>query len=97
MWKEVRTMSGTEVRIRTRRPRAVNTDGELSTHTPARFRVLPEAIVVLASRSAPTKPVQTDEITLNQTAMLPAIHLAVWRQLWLCCRINIGTLSHHFA
>jgi diacylglycerol kinase (ATP) len=60
MWKDVRTMSCTEVEIRTRRPRAVNTDGELSTHTPARFRVLPKAIVVLAARAAPTKPVQTD-------------------------------------
>ncbi|HEX2239050.1 MAG TPA: hypothetical protein VHJ19_12165 [Gammaproteobacteria bacterium] len=60
MWKEVRAMSGTEVRIRTRRPRAVNTDGELSTHAPARVRVLPKAIVVLASRPAPTKPVQAD-------------------------------------
>jgi diacylglycerol kinase (ATP) len=53
-------MSGTEVRIRPRRLRAVNTNGELSTHTPARVRVLPKAIVVLASRPAPTKPVQTD-------------------------------------
>jgi YegS/Rv2252/BmrU family lipid kinase len=48
MWKEVRTIRCKEVEIRTRRPRQVNTDGELTTQTPARFRVLPKAVTVLA-------------------------------------------------
>lgn len=48
MWREVRTATCAEAEIRTRRRRAFNTDGELTTHTPARFRVLPRAVTVLA-------------------------------------------------
>jgi YegS/Rv2252/BmrU family lipid kinase len=48
LWREVRTASFTEAEIRTRRPRAVNTDGELTTWTPARFRVLRGAVRVMA-------------------------------------------------
>jgi diacylglycerol kinase (ATP) len=48
MWKEVRTMSCREVEIRTARPKAVNTDGEITTQTPARFRVLRGAVSVHA-------------------------------------------------
>jgi YegS/Rv2252/BmrU family lipid kinase len=47
VWREVRTATCEEVEIRTRRPRAVNTDGELVTHTPARFRVLRQALTVI--------------------------------------------------
>ena len=53
MWKEVRTFSCQEVEIRTRRRKPVNTDGELTTETPARFRVLPKAVAVLAPLSPP--------------------------------------------
>lgn len=42
-WHEVRTAEGEEVEIRTRRRRAVNTDGEITTRTPVVFRVLPGA------------------------------------------------------
>jgi YegS/Rv2252/BmrU family lipid kinase len=55
MWKDVRTMSCREVEIRTDRPKAVNTDGEITTMTPARFRVLRRAISVFAPA-----PEQTD-------------------------------------
>jgi YegS/Rv2252/BmrU family lipid kinase len=48
MWEQVRTATCEEVEIRTRRPRPVNADGELVTHTPARFRVLPGAVAVFA-------------------------------------------------
>jgi diacylglycerol kinase (ATP) len=51
-WSEVRTATCTEFEIRTRWPRPVNTDGEITTRTPARFRVLPKAITVFA----PTPP-----------------------------------------
>jgi YegS/Rv2252/BmrU family lipid kinase len=47
-WQEVRTDRCTEFEIRTRRPRPINTDGELVTFTPARFVVLPDAIDVFA-------------------------------------------------
>lgn len=43
----VRTMHGQEIEIYTRRPYPINTDGEITTSTPARFRVLPKAISVL--------------------------------------------------
>lgn len=47
-WQEVRTAKCTEFEIATRRPMPVNADGEIVTATPARFRVLPRAISVLA-------------------------------------------------
>ena len=59
-WREVRTLSGRDITVRTRRPRSVNTDGEITTKTPARFRVLPGAIEVFApdvSREAGGEPV----------------------------------------
>ena len=45
-WAEIRTLSGSELELRTRRPRSVNTDGEITTRTPARFRVLRGALDV---------------------------------------------------
>jgi len=53
MWKEVRAVSCKEVEIRTRRPRSVNTDGEITTRTPARFKVARKAVAVLAPLTAP--------------------------------------------
>jgi YegS/Rv2252/BmrU family lipid kinase len=47
-WSEVRTVRCTEFDVKTSRPRAINTDGELVTFTPARFRVLPDAVTVFA-------------------------------------------------
>ncbi|MEL4373907.1 lipid kinase [Brucella cytisi] len=45
-WDDVRAFPTTEVIVRTKKPRAVNTDGELSTWTPAHFRLLRNAINV---------------------------------------------------
>jgi diacylglycerol kinase (ATP) len=45
-WAEIRTLSGDEIELRTRHPRSVNTDGEITTHTPAHFRVLRGALQV---------------------------------------------------
>ncbi|WP_274627639.1 lipid kinase [Arvimicrobium flavum] len=45
-WDDVRAFKTTEVTIRTRRPRPVNTDGELTTWTPAHFRIRPKSVVV---------------------------------------------------
>ena len=42
----VRTLNGQEIEVYTRRPYPINTDGEITTHTPAKFRVIPEAIAV---------------------------------------------------
>jgi YegS/Rv2252/BmrU family lipid kinase len=45
---KVRVLQTQEVEIRTRRRRWINTDGELTTHTPALFRVVPRALAVYA-------------------------------------------------
>ncbi|NOT40635.1 MAG: lipid kinase, partial [Alphaproteobacteria bacterium] len=46
LWREVRTDRSVEFEVRTRRPRPVNTDGDLVTHTPARFAIRPSAVAV---------------------------------------------------
>ena len=43
----VRALAGKEFTVRTRKPRPINTDGEITTHTPATFRVVPKALSVL--------------------------------------------------
>lgn len=48
VWEEVRTLAGEVVRVETRHPRSVNTDGEITTRTPALFSVRPAAITVFA-------------------------------------------------
>jgi diacylglycerol kinase (ATP) len=44
--QRLRHWRGTEIEIRTRRPMPVNTDGEVTTQTPAQVRVVPRAISV---------------------------------------------------
>ncbi|EYD71492.1 Transcription regulator (contains diacylglycerol kinase catalytic domain protein) [Rubellimicrobium mesophilum DSM 19309] len=55
LWKEVRTMRCREVDIRTARPKKINTDGEITTETPAQFRVLPRAVSVFAPAADETR------------------------------------------
>ncbi|NEU10757.1 lipid kinase [Methylobacterium sp. BTF04] len=45
---DVRAFSTTEILVRTKKPRPVNTDGELSTHTPAHFKVIPRAVRIFS-------------------------------------------------
>ena len=47
-WDDVRAFRTTEVIVKTSKPRAVNTDGDLTTWTPARFRIRKGAIRVIA-------------------------------------------------
>jgi diacylglycerol kinase (ATP) len=42
----LRHWRGTEIEIRTRRPMPINTDGEVTTRTPANVRIVPEALSV---------------------------------------------------
>jgi diacylglycerol kinase (ATP) len=46
-WRQVRTASCVEAEIRTTRPRTINADGELVSKTPARLRILRQAVTVL--------------------------------------------------
>lgn len=43
----VRTLYGQEIQVYTKKHRSINTDGEITTHTPAEFRVIPQALAVL--------------------------------------------------
>jgi diacylglycerol kinase (ATP) len=43
-WRDVRAFRTTALELRTRRPRPINTDGELTTTTPAVFRLHPAAL-----------------------------------------------------
>ncbi|MBW4688028.1 MAG: lipid kinase [Komarekiella atlantica HA4396-MV6] len=43
----VRALHGQEIEVYTRKPRPINTDGEITTYTPAHFRVIPKAVAVL--------------------------------------------------
>ena len=45
-WSQARTLHGPSFEVTTRQRRAVNTDGELTTRTPALFRVVPGALSV---------------------------------------------------
>ncbi len=45
-WRDVRAFATSEVSVRTRRPRSVNTDGELTSATPALFKIIPRAVRV---------------------------------------------------
>ncbi|HLP90901.1 MAG TPA: lipid kinase [Nostocaceae cyanobacterium] len=45
-WPGVRTLHGKEFDVYTRKPKPINTDGEITTYTPAVFRVIPQAISV---------------------------------------------------
>lgn len=44
--QRLRHWRGTEIEVRTRRPMPINTDGEVTTQTPAQVRVVPRAISV---------------------------------------------------
>jgi YegS/Rv2252/BmrU family lipid kinase len=45
-WRDVRAFQTTELVLRTRRPKSINTDGEIKTQTPAHFRLLRNAVRV---------------------------------------------------
>ena len=49
---DVRAFSTTEIVVKTKKPRPVNTDGELSTYTPAHFKVLPKAVRIISPAPA---------------------------------------------
>ncbi len=47
-WPNVRALHGQEFQVNTSKRRPINTDGEITTHTPAKFRVIPQALAVIA-------------------------------------------------
>ncbi|PSP19070.1 MAG: lipid kinase [Cyanobacteria bacterium QS_8_64_29] len=49
---EVRVLHGTEFKVYTRRPRSINTDGEITARTPAQFHLVPQALPVLVPAGA---------------------------------------------
>jgi diacylglycerol kinase (ATP) len=57
--------AGQEFHVQTRRPRSINTDGEITTTTPAHFRVIPKALTIF------TPPQGFAENTQTQRASTP--------------------------
>jgi diacylglycerol kinase (ATP) len=55
---------GQEFHVHTRRPRSINTDGEITTSTPAHFRVLPKALTILT-------PPKSSTTGSERSSMLP--------------------------
>ena len=49
--KGVLTLQGKEMEIFTRKPYPIDTDGEVTTSTPAKFRVIPQALSVFVPES----------------------------------------------
>ncbi len=49
--QRVRTLHGQDIKVYTRKERPINTDGEITTHTPAHFRVVPKALAVFVPPS----------------------------------------------
>ncbi|PAX51805.1 lipid kinase [Brunnivagina elsteri] len=49
-WREVRALQGQDIEVYTRKPRPINTDGEITTYTPAHFRVIPQILKVLVPK-----------------------------------------------
>jgi diacylglycerol kinase (ATP) len=47
-WPNVRALHAQEIEINTSKRRPINTDGEITTQTPAKFRVIPQALAVIA-------------------------------------------------
>lgn len=47
-WPNVRDLHAQEFEVNTSKRRPINTDGEITTHTPAKFRVIPQALAVIA-------------------------------------------------
>lgn len=47
-WPNVRALHAQEIEIKTSKRRPINTDGEITTQTPAKFRVIPQALAVIA-------------------------------------------------
>lgn len=45
---DVRAFKTQEIHLSTRKPRPINTDGELTTHTPAHFKVMPKILRIYA-------------------------------------------------
>lgn len=49
-WPGIHTDKCQEIEVKTHRLHRINTDGELTTHTPAQFRLIPRALSVLVPR-----------------------------------------------
>jgi len=47
----VRAIAGQEIEVYTKTPRPISADGEIITYTPAKFRVIPQSLSVIVSKS----------------------------------------------
>ena len=49
-WQKVRSIQAQEIEIHTPKPRAISADGEIVTKTPAKFRLVPQAVSVFVPK-----------------------------------------------
>lgn len=57
--RRVLTLHGQEFEVNTKKPYPINTDGEITTYTPAKYRVIPQAIAVLVPPTAKSVRLET--------------------------------------
>jgi YegS/Rv2252/BmrU family lipid kinase len=88
-WDDVRAFKTTEVTIRTKQPRPVNTDGELVTWTPAHFRIRPKSVNVFVPKDRRRRLKLGEGLTLDLITewLRPGRALAGQQRNWLspCC------------
>jgi YegS/Rv2252/BmrU family lipid kinase len=53
LWPGVRSIYGQEFEVVTSKRQAINTDGEITTHTPAKFSIVPRALAILVPPAPP--------------------------------------------
>ncbi len=58
-WPSVVAREAQEIEVFTRRPQQINTDGEITTQTPAHFRVVPQALSVMVPADPDTPGLST--------------------------------------
>ncbi|WGF87194.1 lipid kinase [Marinivivus vitaminiproducens] len=66
-WRNVRAFRTTEIVLRTKTPKPINTDGELTTWTPGRFRIRPGAVRIHAPMPGSSEPY---DVTNDRTGYL---------------------------
>ena len=71
---DVRAFKTQEIRLTTRKPRPINTDGELTTHTPAHFKVMPKIMRIYAPPPGERRPPITVLAPREMQAVLTVAH-----------------------
>ncbi len=88
----VRVFSGKKVELRTHKPKRVNTDGELTTATPAKFDVVPKAIEVFAPEAPTSQPQPATQTRLVPRPLRGNGWLALLAACGLTCFLAVAAV-----